>query len=278
MTDCLVCGMEKIKGLQTMQYCISDIQDAMNKMRIDSLHEIGLTGKGIKIGILDSGIRSDHPMLSGKVSDNSIQIAPGNKFDGAGHGTHIAGILSQIASKSKLFNIKVLDDNTNGTFADIMMGIEIGAYDMDLDILNLSLGSYIDRCLLDNVMCQLIDKVVFEKNVAVVCAAGNGGPGVSPTIPAASIGAIAVGSCNDNLTTSNWSSRGPFCGMHFPDCAAIGSDIYSAWINNGCKSNSGTSMASPMVSGLIALLMEAKNKRFTRMELEYILKEGCVKI
>mgnify|MGYP000085340245 CR=1 FL=1 len=277
MTGCFLCGMGKIEGMQTTQYCISDIQDALHRLKIDTLHELGLSGRGIKIAVCDSGIRSTHPLLEGRIT-KKIQIAFGELEDNAGHGSHVAGILSQTAPKSEIFNIKVLDDNTNGTFADIMTGIETAA-DMGADVINLSLGSYAKTCIIDNIMCQLVDNIAFERNIAVVCAAGNGGPGISPTIPAGAYGSIAVGSCNDNLTTSNWSSRGPFCGMKYPDCAAIGADIYSAWVNGSvCESHSGTSMATPIVSGLIALLIEAKGRRLTRGEIEYILKNGCIKV
>ncbi|MFJ7825477.1 S8 family peptidase [Psychrobacillus sp. NPDC096623] len=228
------------------------------------------TGKNVKIGILDSGIDTEHRDLkvAGGYCALSNQCATGIPYDdNHGHGTHVAGVIAAkandtgtvgIAPNAQIYSIKVLNEFGKGTTGSIIRGIE-WAIENDLDILNLSITSTTYDAVMENTL-----KVAYEKGMLLVGAAGNEAlvqpKGNSVTYPAKFSSVIAVGAVTDELAKLPESSIGAEL-----EIAAPGYAIFSTYPNewdfsdgkqDGYTHLSGTSMAAPHVTGVLALYRE----------------------
>ena len=298
-----------------------------------------LTGKGVTIAIIDTGVYYPHPDLGGCLGINCKVIGgydfvnhDNDPLDDQGHGTHVAataagnGTLKGVAPDAKIVAYKVLNSAGSGNFDDVIAAIERstdpnqdGDFSDYLDIISLSLGgdclgTYDEYCGPDDPVSQAIDRAVNAGVVAVI-AAGNSGPGASTIgTPATARKAITVGAVykkdysqqywsdvnprKDQITS--FSSRGPVNfldasgeqqTMIKPDVLAPGAFICAARYDNifpegqhsyyyPCIDNvhvqlAGTSMATPHVSGAVALLIQ-KNPAFTPGEIKTILKNTAV--
>lgn len=251
------------------------LQDMVDKIEATPLHSMGLTGKGITVAVLDSGIRSDHPFIEGSVI-KKYSVVEGDLEDSYGHGTHITGILLAVAPNVNIINIKILDDNGNTALSNIAKGIEI-AIDMGAQIINISAGAPTSQCSDNHPLARLINKVS-QEGFHIIGAGGNEGPSIKPNLPASAPGSIAVGAMGNKGTTAKYSSRGVACNETFPDCVAYGTDIISSYPPNIWKDMKGTSLAAPQVSGMLALMIEGLRTNFTREEIEIILSQSCTRI
>jgi subtilisin family serine protease len=229
-------------------------------------------GSGIVVAVLDTGIDGTHPALAGKVIGGHDFINDdSDAMDDHGHGTHVAGIIAAqspvvtgVAPGAKLLAYKVLNADGRGTVSAVLAAIE-RALDPNgdgnpadhADIINLSLG---DRGHPDDPMARAVDNAV-ALGVVVCVAAGNDGAFHRIGTPAGAANAITVGASateGDTTVLAFFSSRGPATGTAAikPDLIAPGRDIYSSGLNHGYITLSGTSMATPYVAGLAALLLE----------------------
>ncbi len=248
--------------------------EQIDSLNIKKLWDMGITGEGIKVGVLDTGIQSDHPFLRGKVVAK-YNVAEGDLEDGSiGHGTHVSGIiagtpilhptfgpLSGIAPGCSLVNVKILDDTGNGSIESIVMGVE-KAIEAGCHVLNLSLGRDYDEGG-TSPDCAAIDHAT-SKGLVCCVAAGNAGPITSPSSPAVAKTALAVGALRtiseSEYEVAEFSSRGPSSRGLYPDIAAPGYGIVSSF-KDGYASLSGTSMATPHVTGTVALLLQYARQR-----------------
>ena len=210
-------------------------------------------GRSTKVAILDTGIELDHDDLKGSVIDHKDFTGDGID-DVNGHGTHCAGIVGArlngsgfvgIAPECKLIIGKVLGNNGSGSCADIARGVD-WAVAVGADIISMSLGG-------PGSTKELFTSIhrALAKGVTIVCAAGNSGSIFSNTIgyPGRYGGVITIASHDRNGNRSGFSSRGGEI-----DFMAPGQDILSTYIGNKYASLSGTSMATPFVAGICALL------------------------
>jgi subtilisin family serine protease len=228
------------------------------------VHEVWKTsrGEGVKVAILDTGVS--------KHDDLGINIEKGVNFtsadakdyeDRVGHGTHVAGIVAAadndigvvgVAPNARIYVGKVLGDNGSGSFDWIIRGIDWAIAER-VDIISMSLGSN-----MGNEELHAAVKRAYDKNITVVAAAGNDGDEYDDSdnidYPGRYPEAIAVGAVNKYLKRSWFSSNGEKL-----EIAAPGEDITSTYLKNGYAVLSGTSMATPFVSGVLALLI-AKHK------------------
>lgn len=218
-------------------------------------------GEGIKVAILDTGIAINHPdlrhaIIKCKDFTNSISgIA-----DTRGHGTHCAGIIAAcdnslgivgVAPEAKLLIGKVLNDNGSGNAEMIAEGIW-WAIEEDADVISMSIGSPYKFEIIETALYAAI-----EKGVHVICAAGNSGPYLGTVeYPGAYDSVITVGSIDRRQKIASYSSRGKEV-----DIVAPGDDILSCYPPNGYATLSGTSMATPFVAGVAALIL-AKHRNF----------------
>lgn len=274
------------------------MQRVRDTVNYNLAQRLGLTGNGIHVAILDSGV-GNHPDLTGRVIAN-IDFLHNKQtaYDDCGHGTHIAGILcgsgnlsrgifQGIAPSCHIISLKVLDEAGNGDVEHLIKGIRWVIQNQkkyNIRIMNISIGSGDD--LGGQKIRNIIEAVeeAWRAGLVVVAAAGNGGPSTgSISVIGSSSRVITVG-CHDNGYTDSrgksceqYSGRGPSqYAIKKPDIVAPGTDIVSCnafTYHKGGRyvypyvKKSGTSMATPIVSGACALLLE-KEPRLTNDEVK----------
>lgn len=250
------------------------------------------TGNGIIVAVLDTGIYPhkdfDHRILF--FQDFIHQLS--RPYDDNGHGTHVAGIIGGsgllsngkyrgVAPQCQLISLKILDKQGNGKMGDILAALKWildNKRRFPIRIVNISIGTADRLSAKNEQLLNLVDQL-WDEGFVVVTAAGNMGPQAGTiTVPGCSRKVITVGA-SDMLTGKHGiSSVGPTkdC-VCKPDLVVPGAEVVS------CSSNpqkyyqikSGTSMATPVVSGAIALLLE-KDPMLTNIEIKMLLKEACV--
>jgi subtilisin len=215
------------------------------------------TGDPIKVAVVDTGIDTSHPDLATNVKGGTSAVRYTTSYnDDDGHGTHVAGIIAAVdntigvvgvAPAADLYAVKVLDRNGRGYLSDIIEGLQ-WAIENDMDVVNMSLGTSSYSQSFDSAV-----KSVIGSGIVVVAAAGNSGPTAnSVNYPAKFAGVIAVSATDSNNAIASWSSRGPEV-----DLAAPGVSIYSTYYKQSYGTLSGTSMASPHVAGVVALVLQS---------------------
>ncbi|HRY28720.1 MAG TPA: S8 family serine peptidase [Elusimicrobiota bacterium] len=256
----------------------------------------GVTGAGVRIGHLDTGLDASHPALQGKLAawaefDADGRPVPGSQPHAAGfHGTHTAGILVGntaggeplgVAPDAKLLSALVLNSD-GGTFLQVIAGMQ-WALDPDGNLstddgarlLNMSLGANGHYAVFDAVVDRLL-----EVGVLPVFAIGNGGPGQT-TSPGNVRGVLAVGATTEEDTVAYFSGGEEKMGagqpLLKPEISAPGSGIRSTMPGGTFASYSGTSMATPHVAGAAALLWEA-NPSMTASQVKDLLMQTSVDI
>lgn len=253
-------------------------------------HSREFTKRDNVIAIIDTGIDINHVDLgSGKVIGWHDEINPSSTtpYDDNGHGTHVASIAAGlgraiwdyrgVAFGAALVGVKALDATGHGSYSQIIGGIQWCVNNKNtygIRVINMSLGGSSDVAL------RAAVTVAVNNGIVVVCAAGNDGPGLN-TIgsPGDTQVAITVGNMSDVgqggyfLVPS--SSRGPVDTSRIkPDVCAPGYYITAAkaGTTNQYIAMTGTSMASPFVAGLVALMLDA-NKALTPSQIKTILIE-----
>lgn len=219
------------------------------------------TTGSVKVAVLDTGIDQAHPDLSSKIDLQQNFTDSPTIDDLYGHGSHVSGIVAAITNNStgvagvcpdcRLLNGKVLNDSGSGAYSWIANGI-IWATNSGAKVINMSLGGSVKSSTLENAV-----NYAWNHGVVVVAAAGNSA-NPSKTYPGAYKNAIAVASTNNLDKKSYFSSYG----ASWVDVAAPGENIFSTFPTHPYKINkslgydfgSGTSMATPMVSGTAALI------------------------
>jgi subtilisin family serine protease len=209
--------------------------------------------QGVKVAIVDTGIDGSHDDLTGLVDGGYSALTksenPESYQDDNGHGTHVAGIVAArrdgrgvvgVAPRARLYAVKVLDSDGTGSVSDIIDGI-VWAAKNGIQVMNLSIGSSVDSDALHRAV-----RYARSKGVVLVAAAGNAGQSVS--FPGAYAEAICVTASDPEDRLAVFSNYGPEV-----DFIAPGVDILSDRLGGGVVSYSGTSMAAPHVTGLVAL-------------------------
>lgn len=247
-----------------LDYNVKSTLDYSSKqISADQVWAQGVTGKNIEVAIVDTGITYPNSVSFRVIKE--IDFTGEGTTDLNGHGTHVAGIVASrdptyrgIAYDSALMNVKVLNKNGEGTASDVIRGIEWAVYN-GAEIITLSLGAQLDSCDGTDSVSQAVDKAA-ASGVLVVIAAGNSGPTASTiSAPACAQSGFAVGAVDDINGVADFSSRGPTAdGRTKPDVVAPGVGIISISNDLSFTSMTGTSMSAPHVSGLAALLLEAK--------------------
>ena len=237
------------------------------------------TGGGVKVAVMDSGIDSGHPDLSvaGGYSAVSASTAPSAWQDDIGvcngHGTHVAGTVAGrdnsigvvgIAPDAALYAIKVfevINGNCSAWVSSQINGLN-WAVSQGIRVVNVSIGGSSSNFAYDLAINNAAAAGTF-----VVASAGNNGGGV--LFPAKYAGSIAVAATNSSNTRPSWSSFGPEV-----DIAAPGEGINSTMPGGGYGGKSGTSMAAPHVTGVVALLL-AQNPGLTLDGIRSKLQAGA---
>ncbi len=232
-------------------------QYALDRLRIAPIHDV-ITGKGIRIAIIDSGVAVAHEALAGaRISILDVVAKPNAPLTTATpeiHGTAIASIivgratLQGVAPDVDLLAVRAFrqTDSKSGAARSNAFYLSKGisaAIDRAVRVINLSLTGPQDRLVAHTVEQALMSRI------AVVAAAGNSGPGAPPAYPAAQPGVIAVTATDSVDRLYRYANRGSYITL-----AAPGVDILVAK-PKGYDYLSGTSMAAAYVSGLSALMI-----------------------
>lgn len=229
------------------------------------------SGKGITVGILDTGLDVLHPDFVKRNIVTENLVGDGQSFhDGHGHGTHCTGTAAGprrpqqgqrygIAYQSNIYSARVLNDAGRGVDATIIQGIE-HAVRQGCAVVSISIGTaWSDGDLAFDYHYEQAIARALELGTLCVIAAGNessavGTPGNSPS-------ALTVAALDQSLATAWFSNRvvAGAPGVKGPDCAAPGVGVYSSWLTTGgsYKTEDGTSMATPHVAGIAALLAQS---------------------
>ncbi|MFK3729227.1 S8 family serine peptidase [Streptomyces sp. NPDC088090] len=249
--------------------------------------EAGLTGKGVKVAVLDTGVDASHPDLAGRVSESKSFIAGQEVADRNGHGTHVASTVGGsgagsdgrekgVAPGATLAVGKVLSDEGYGSESEIIAGMEWAAKDVDAKIVSMSLGSPEGSDGTDP-MAQAVNTLSAETGALFVIAAGNSGAPGSIGSPGAADSALTVGAVDSADEAAYFTSKGPRYRDQAlkPDVSAPGVGILAArsQLTAGTglyTSMNGTSMATPHVAGVAALLAE-KHPDWTGAQLKNAL-------
>ena len=263
----------------------------------------GIYGKNIGVAILDTGVYAAHPDLENRVSAFcDVLHHRMEPYDDCSHGTHVSSIIGGsgrmsggrymgIAPQCRLIHVKVLNEKGNGSKEDVIGGL---SWVLDnkqrygIRIVNISVGTVRESRQRDIQLVEAVEKV-WDAGLIVVVAAGNMGPQpMSITVPGNSRKVITVGSYDrfggypaSRGEDACYSGNGPTseC-ICKPDIVAPGSRITACSSLAGqrghgfyCK-KSGTSMATPVVSGAIALLL-SKEPQLSNAEVKMRLRESC---
>ncbi len=224
-------------------------------------------GSGVVVAVVDTGVDSTHPDLSGQLLPQADFVPDGLTGDPQGHGTHVAGIIvaaingqgiAGVANQTKVLPVRVLDATGTGDDFTISAGIH-AAVDSGARVLNMSLGG--DYTAIE---AEAI-KYAVDHDVTVVAAGGNSYLEGNPVnYPAALPGVLAVSSLSPQGASSEFANAGSYI-----DLVAPGEQIAST-IPGGWALMSGTSMASPFVAATAALT-RAANPTLTKADVDAIL-------
>ncbi len=254
---------------------------------IDSVTKINLTGKGQTACVIDTGILASHPDFAGKLivqqcfcsaepgaDPRSSNCCPNGQSqdtsapDSVGHGTHVAGIIAAngaikgVAPDASIVAVKVFGlDNSNATVAyddDIIRAISYcttNAAQYNISVISMSLGggATTQLCPADALAPSI--EAALTANISVVVATGNDGFVNAVASPACVPGVTRVASTNKSDAISSFSDTND--NLSVPILLAPGENINSTYNNGGHAVLSGTSMATPHVSGAILLLRQA---------------------
>lgn len=231
-------------------------------LRADGLWSMSITGLGIKVAVFDTGLAKDHPHFK-RVKERTNWTNEKTLDDGVSHGTFVAGVIASskeclgVAPDAELHIYRVFTNN-QVSYTSWFLDAFNYAILRKIHVLNLSIGGpdFLDHPFVDKVLELTANKVI------MVSAIGNDGP-LYGTLnnPGDQSDVIGVGGMNFDENIAKFSSRGmttwelPYgYGRLKPDIVTYGSQVKGSNVKGGCRSLSGTSVASPVVAGAVTLL------------------------
>ncbi len=278
-------NVQSINKDEVFHILLADSVPLINASAVHTLqnNSINLTGRAQTICIIDSGVNSTHLGLKGRViaqkcfcsitdngaggccSDNTIES--NTSADDHGHGTHVAGIAASngssiigVAPEANIIAIKVTNSAGTGLFSDILLGLQwcndnSSLYNVTVISISMGGGSYTAAC--DDSYTSLSAEIeeAWNKNVTVTVATGNSGSTTIMTSPACINKTISVSATTKADAIWSSSNRNSLTDLFSP-----GSLIVSTALAGSTETRSGTSMATPHVAGVIALLQQYKQE------------------
>ncbi|MCH7233005.1 S8 family peptidase [Glycomyces sp. L485] len=224
------------------------------ELPLDDAYTYEYTGAGTTSYILDTGINLTHSEFAGRLSEGFDAIdSAGQGDDCQGHGTHVAGTVGGteygVAKETTLVPVRVLGCDGRGSYAGIIAGIDwVAANASGPSVANMSLTGPFSQALNDSVAEAVASGITFT------IATGNDGQNACDVSPASEPSAISVGATDESDFETSWSNWGECV-----DILAPGDRIISGGIGGDDATDimSGTSMATPHVSGVAALFLES---------------------
>lgn len=271
----------------------TEIPYGVNQLQAPEIWKMGEQGEGVVVAILDTGIDLNHPCLKDQIIGGKNFTSEGSADDFSdhnGHGTHVAGTIAAkeddkgvvgVAPKAKLLIIKVLNSEGSGGYQGIIDGIRYatnwkGSNGERVRVMNMSLGGSEN----DPEMYKAILEAV-AKGILICVASGNEGDNNESTYeygyPALYNECITVAACDENRKLAPFSDNSLQV-----DVIASGVKVLSTYPSSQFAKLSGTSMATPHITGVCALLVKIGEKKFKRIltesELYALLAKSCVSI
>ncbi len=225
------------------------------RVKGDFAYDEGYLGEDVVVALLDSGVDIEHPDLEGNIIDG-WNFVDDNEYvtDIDGHGTMVAGIVAAVANNSigivgvasnvRIMPLKVISES-GGSLVDIASAIRYAA-DNGADVIGMSLGGTFSK---GSLAMEAAVNYAYQKGCVLVAAAGNNDTS-ELFYPAAYENVIAVSAINETDQKAPFSNYGEYI-----DFCAPGVNILSTWPNATYAYGSGTSFATPFVTGVVAVML-----------------------
>jgi serine protease AprX len=261
----------------------------------EAIRTYGLTGKGVTVSVIDTGIYRHYDLIYPTNRIIAFQDFVNGRtvpYDDNGHGTHVAGAIagngsassnyySGVAPEANLVGVKVLNAQGSGSLSNVVAGINwsiANRNSLGIRVINLSLGAPPFTSYINDPLAQACEKA-WSSGIVVSAAAGNSGPDGTIITPGYDPVILTIGATNDRNTIRRGddvpaqytSSKPTIDNFIKPDIAVPGTNITSLLSPNSTLANqypenrvganyltlTGTSMATGIASGIIALLLQA---------------------
>ncbi len=258
------------------------LEQVAQQVGADELWASGVTGSGVNVAIIDTGVAPVGPFASSgslvaAVDVSAEQVDPTTAFvDTNGHGTHLAGIINGVAPGAGIVSVKVAGRDGDVTLASLVTGIDwviAHSDELNIRVLNLAFNSDANRPYHADPLAVAVERA-WAAGIVVVTAAGNEGAdanGISaPANDPYVIAVAGVEATADGFVVPDWASSGD--GQRDPDFAAPGAHIESlrapgsnadlnhpeGYVDEETFRGSGSSQSAAVVSGVAALLLDAR--------------------
>ncbi|KAG9055957.1 subtilisin-like serine protease [Serendipita sp. 407] len=228
-------------------------------------------GEGVDIYVLDTGVRISHVDFGGRATFGATfsRGVPGQDIEG--HGTHVAGIAAGavhgVAKSANIIAVKVMDDDGTGATSNIIAGINFVATNVATtnrpSIINLSITTPASQAI--DAACA----AAVSRGIHVIVAAGNENVDAAQTSPARSESVISVGATDINDNAASFSNFGQTVDIFAPGVSIISLGNEA---DDAIKTLDGTSMAAPMVSGLVAYLITLQQQNVSPPQMKVSLQ------
>ncbi len=279
--------------VESVQSTSTEIPYGVAQLQAPDIWAKGEQGEGVVVAILDTGIDLNHPCLKDQIIGGKNFTgtgSPDDYSDGNGHGTHVAGIIAAkeddkgvvgVAPKAKLLICKVLGSDGSGSYSSIINGLHYaasweGPNGERVRVINMSLGGPQNDPELEKAILAAV-----ARGIVVVCASGNEGDNNEATYeydyPALYNECVTVAACDENRQLASFSNNSLEV-----DIIAAGVKVLSTYPPSQFAKLSGTSMATPHITGTVALLIKIGEKEFkrtlTESEIYALLAKSAVSI